>query len=325
MNGRLEREMNANTRMNDRLENLPTIFTEFYFSLDANGKSYTTLYNYISHTVDFMNYITGNNRTNDFYTDVTHVQINRYMSSIRRKIVNGEVVRMGDDIVAARWSSLNSFFGFLEDNGYIKENPMARTSRPKIKTEHQVTYLTEDEITHVLQTIKTQAKNKKLSRDLCLVSLALSTGLRVSALTQINIDDIDLTKRTIKVIEKGHKVRLIPFGTKMQQLIEECIADRHRSFAHIETEALFVSQWGKRMTTQAVRDLVKKYTGDIEGKKITPHKLRASAATNLAAKGTSIQAIAKILGHENIQTTRRYVAVLDKETEEAVNKLDEMI
>ena len=79
------------------------------------------------------------------------------------------------------------------------------------------------------------------------------------------------------------------------------------------------------MTPQAVRDLVSKYTGNIQGKHITPHKLRASAATNLAANGTSIQAIASILGHENIQTTRRYVEVLDKEKEDAISILDNLI
>ena len=79
------------------------------------------------------------------------------------------------------------------------------------------------------------------------------------------------------------------------------------------------------MTTQAVRDLVAKYTGHIQGKHITPHKLRASAATNLAASGVSIQAIAKVLGHENIQTTRRYVEVLDSEANKATNILDRLI
>ena len=79
------------------------------------------------------------------------------------------------------------------------------------------------------------------------------------------------------------------------------------------------------MTTQAVRDLVSKYTSNIKGKHITPHKLRASAATNLAASGVSMQAIAHILGHENIQTTRRYVEVLDTEANNATNILDNSI
>jgi site-specific recombinase XerD len=235
------------------------------------------------------------------------------------------VVRVGDDIRAARWSSINSFFIFLKNNDYITENPMEKVHRPKIRTEHEVTYLTTSEITTVLNTIKSTATARKLSRDLCLVSLALSTGLRVSAITQINLEDIDLENNTIRVIEKGDKIRTIRFGSNLHQLIEDCIHDRELYYFDAETNALFVSQWKKRMTTQAVRDLVKKYTQEIKGKHITPHKLRATAATNLAANKTSIQAIAEVLGHANIQTTRRYVKVLDEEAQQAVDTLDSLI
>ena len=325
MNGRLERELKADEKMKKKLSSLPGIFTEFYYALEAEGKSYTTLNNYINHAIDFMNYVTNNRPSNTFYTTIKGVQINQYMASIRRKEINGNITRMGDDIRAARWSSINSFFSFLKDNDYIAENPMEKTHRPKIKTEHKVTYLTSDEITNVLNKIKKEATSKKLSRDLCIISLALSTGLRVSAITQINVSDVNLNNNTISVIEKGNKIRSIQIGNNLRQLIINYLHDRTVCFSRVNTDALFVSQWGTRMTPQAVRDLVTKYTKDITEKHITPHKLRASAATNLAANGTSIQTIAQILGHENIQTTKRYVKVLDKEAEEAVNVLDNLI
>ena len=324
-NGRLERELKAEEKIKRKLTGLPLIFTEFYYSLEGEGKSYTTLNNYINHTVDFMNYITGGKPSNIFYKNVKGAQINQYMASIRRKNINGEIVRLGDDIRAARWSSINAFFKFLKSNDYMAVNPMEKTKRPKIKTEHKVTYLDSDEITAVLDKIRSEASAKRASRDLCIVSLALSTGLRVSAITQIDVDDIDIENNTISVIEKGEKIREIRFGNNLRQLIIDCINDRQKCFSRVETNALFVSQWGTRMTPQAVRDLVSKYTGNIQGKHITPHKLRASAATNLAANGTSIQAIASILGHENIQTTRRYVEVLDKEREDAISILDNLI
>lgn len=324
-NGRLERELKAEEKIKRKLTGLPLIFTEFYYSLEGEGKSYTTLNNYINHTVDFMNYITGGKPSNIFYENVKGTQINQYMASIRRKNINGEIVRLGDDIRAARWSSINAFFKFLKSNDYMAVNPMEKTKRPKIKTEHKVIYLNSDEIKAVLDKIRSEASAKRASRDLCIVSLALSTGLRVSAITQIDVDDIDIENNTISVIEKGEKIREIRFGNNLRQLIIDCINDRQKCFSRVETNALFVSQWGTRMTPQAVRDLVSKYTGNIQGKHITPHKLRASAATNLAANGTSIQAIASILGHENIQTTRRYVEVLDKEKEDAISILDNLI
>ena len=325
MNGRLENELRAEEKMKNKLMELPLIFTEFYSVMAADGKTYTTMPNYINHNVDFMNYVTNNSPNNTFYMNVKPTRINQYMMSIRRRTVNGTVVRNGDDICAARWTSLNTFFQFLKDYGYIDDNPMERTNRPKIRTEHKVTYLTKEEIETVLDEIRMHSTAQKRSRDLCIVSLALSTGLRVSAITQINIEDINLENYTINVIEKGNKIRTINFGENLALLISQCINDRNRYFPNAETNALFLSQWKRRMTTQAVRDLVAKYTTNIQGKHITPHKLRASAATNLAASGVSIQAIAKVLGHENIQTTRRYVEVLDSEANKATNILDNLI
>lgn len=325
MNGRLERELKAEQKMKRRLMDLPLVFTEFYYFLDGAGKSYLTINNYINHTVDFMEFVTHGKPSNTFYQNIKAVNINQYMASIRRKNINGDIVRLGDDILAARWSSINSFFEFLKGNDYIDNNPMDKTSRPEIRTEHTITYLEKDEISDVLFRIKRNADPKRLSRDLCLVSLALSTGLRVSAITQINVEDIDLNNNTITVIEKGNKKRLIKFGSNLNKLIQECIDDRYTNFCRIDSDSLFLSKNGTRMTQQAVRDLVKKYADGINGKHITPHKLRSSAATNLAASGASLQMIAHQLGHKNLQTSRRYVAILDKEKDEAVNILDNLI
>jgi site-specific recombinase XerD len=324
MNGRLERELKSDNKMKVKLSTLPPVFTEFYYSLEGEGKSYTTLINYVNHNVDFMNYVTNGNPNNEFYLTVKPADINRYMASIRHKEVKGKIIRTGDEIRAARWTSLKAFFEFLKGD-YIDENPLDKTKRPKIKTEHKVTYLAKDEINEVLNDVRLNSTQQKKSRDLCLISLMLSTGLRVSAVTQINIEDIDLENNTIQVVEKGNKIRTIPFGNNLNTLIWQWMQDREKSFPGIATNALFVSQWKRRMTTQAVRDLVKKYTTVISNKHITPHKLRASAATNLAASGMSIQAIAKVLGHENIQTTKRYVEVLDEEENKAINILDNLI
>lgn len=325
MNGRLEKELKSDKRMKEKLLTLPPIFTEFYFYLEGEGKSYTTLYNYINQNVDFMNYVLDDGQNDKFYLNVKASDINRYMASLRHKELNGKIIRVGDDIRAARWTALRSFFEFLKNNEYIKDNPIDKTNRPKIKTEHKVTYLTKEEIESVLNEIRLHSSEKRKSRDLCLISLALSTGLRVSAITQINIEDVNFDNRTISVIEKGNKTRTINFGDNLYALIAQCIEDRKKYFPGAETNALFLSQWKRRMTTQAVRDLVSKYTEVIASKHITPHKLRASAATNLAASGASIQVIARILGHENIQTTKRYVEVLETEVNNATSILDNLI
>jgi site-specific recombinase XerD len=264
MNGRLEKELKSDNKMKAKLSVLPSVFSEFYYSLEGEGKSYTTLANYVNHNVDFMNYITNDEYKEDFYIDIKPADINRYMASLRHKEVNGKIIRTGDDIRAARWTSIKAFFEFLKSNEYIVDNPLDKTNRPKIKTEHKVTYLEKREINEVLDKIRLNASIQKKSRDLCIVSLMLSTGLRVSAVTEINVEDVDLENNTIKVVEKGNKVRTINFGDNLSALLYECIEDRDRYFSGADTNALFLSQWKRRMTTQAVRDLVSKYTDEIK-------------------------------------------------------------
>jgi integrase/recombinase XerC len=207
----------------------------------------------------------------------------------------------------------------------MKENPMTKTKRPKIRTEHKVTYLTQEEIQEVFDNIKENAGAKLINRDLALISLFISTGLRNSALTQINIEDVDFSNNTIKVVEKGNKVRAVQFGTNMRGLLLSWLKDRELYFSDSETNALFVSQLKERISVHTIGQLVEKYTKTIKGKHITPHKLRATACTLMSAQGVPIQVIKEMVGHENIQTTTRYVGVLEKEKEKATNILDKTI
>lgn len=325
MNGKLEKELVFDKKITAKLKNQPPVLTEFYYDMRDEDKSYTTINNYIDHVIHFMKFITNDRYRRKFYENITSADIKRYMNSIKRKEVNGEVVEVGDEIRAARWSSLNAFFTFLKSNNYIEENPLEKTKRPRAKVEHVVTYLDKDEITSLLEKIKEEAQPMFVNRDLCLISLGLTTGLRVSALCNINIEDIDFKENRIKVIEKGNKTRYIMFGGNTQALMHNCIADRTKYFSKAETDALFVSRNGNRLSTSMVRALLEKYTNGVTNKHITPHKLRASCATNLYQKTGDLLLTSKILGHENIQTTRRYAAVADESMEKATQILDDLV
>lgn len=324
MNGRLEKEIKSKEKMKSRLYELPEIFEEFYVYLNGDRKSYTTIERYINYVQDFMMHITKGNPNNSFYKNVTPLAIKRYISSLETQNKNGEIIRLGDEIQATRWSALNTFFNFLTEEDYIAINPMTKTKRPKVKTKHKVTYLTPEEIQFVLNKIENEGKQKLKNRDLCIVALGLSTGLRVSAIVQINIEDINFNTNKIKVIEKGNVTREVDIGNNMRGLLLNWIKDRELYFNVEDNPALFVSQHNKRMCTDAVRDLIAKYTVDLN-KHITPHKLRSSAAMNLYSSGVGILSIASILGHENITTTQRYTSAYDEEKENATNILDNLI
>jgi len=320
--GRLERDNKLRIKIENRLSSLPQVFMDFYNDMRGDKKSFTTIDTYTNYVASFMNYITGGRSEEEFYKKVTSPMIKKYLVSLQTRDVDGQIVSAGDDIQATRWSALNTFFVFLTNNNYIKENPMAKTKRPKVNTEHKVTYLTQEEIQEVFKNIKENAGIKLLNRDLALISLFISTGLRNSALTQINIEDIDFSNNTIKVVEKGSKVRTVQFGTNMRALLLSWLKDRELYFSDAQTNALFVSQLKERISIYTIGQLVEKYTKTIKGKHITPHKLRATACTLMSTQGVSIQVIKEMVGHANIQTTTRYVGVLEKEKENATNVLD---
>ena len=324
MTGRLEKEDSAKRKMEKKLGQLPDVFTSFYNWMDARDKSYTTMDNYINHAAEFMDFYTKGKKNNKFYETVTEDHIEKFMNYIRRKNINGQEVEVGDDIRAAKWSSLNTFFKFLMQRKYIDNNPMLLTERPKIKTSHTITYMTPEEIGSVFEKIKTSARKVDKNRDMCIVALGLGTGLRVSAIVNINVEDVDFRSNTIKVVEKGRKTKEVKFSDNIRNIMVTWIKDREIYFNGEDEGPLFISQKKNRLSVDSVQNIVKKYTKHLP-KKITPHKLRSSAAMNLHGAGVDILTIASILGHENVTTTQRYVEAYERDRQNATDILDSYI
>lgn len=324
MNGRLEKETIAREKMEKKLSTLPDIFTAFYNWMDARDKSYTTMDTYIGHCIEFMKFFTKGKKDEEFYKKVTDADVEKYMISIRRRVVNGEEVEVGDDIRATKWSSLNTFFKFLSQKKYITENPMLLTERPQIRTKHTVTYMTPKEIESVFKRIQNESRARVKNRDTCIVALGITMALRVSAIVNINVEDIDFKTSTIKVIEKERKTRELKFSENLRNILLIWMKDRELYFGGGETGPLFLTQMKTRMTDDTVRTIVKKYTSHLP-KKITPHKLRSSAAMNLYGNGVDILTIASLLGHENVTTTQRYTRAYEEDKQNATNILDGLI
>lgn len=323
-NGRYEKELRFETRTRNKLEVLPEIMTEYYYYMIGAGNSFTTVDNYINYIRSFLSFTFGDKCQENFYIKVKAVHINRYIASLRTKTINGEVKRTSDSIRALHWSALNSFFQFLVPS-YIQENPVSDTKRPKIKDNPNVTYLTPEEIAKIINNVNHIANKRMLNRDLCILKLGLSTGLRVSAIVQIDIDDIDLAHNQIKVTEKGDVDNYVFIGDNLKEQIALWLKDRNEYFGHCDTKALFVSQKRSRLSTDSVAKIVTKYSKGITDKHITPHVMRHSCATNLYDKTGDIYLCAKQLNHKNIATTQRYAEISRDKQKEATNILDKMI
>ena len=324
MNGRIEQENKLKKKIDEKLRALPQIFTEFYNYMEADQKTYGSIKHYIEYVSDFMDAVYKEGDKNEFYKQVTVPVLREYITSLRRRIENGKEVKNSESIQATKWSAINTFFNFLVMDDYIDINPMTKTRRPKNRKEKPVVYLDENEIDSILDRVREESKPQFVNRDLAIIALGIGTGMRVGALTQIDIEDIDFKNNTIHVIEKGNKERYLDFGTNTRNILSAWLLDRATYFGDVETNALFISQWRQRLSVEGVRKFMKKYADGINGKHITPHKMRSSAATNMVKSGVDIQTVANILGHQSVTTTQRYAAVLEENKQKATEALDNM-
>ena len=181
MNGRLEKEMKFYGTIEEKLKTLPSVFNDYYISMRANRKSYTTINVYINNILHFINFL-GDKISEDFYKHITASDIERYMISLETRETKNGIQRMGDDILQCRWSSLNNFFDWLMKRNYISINPMSTVNRPKNNTQHKVIYLTKVEINRLYRAIERNPNEVESIRDETLIKVALATALRISAL-----------------------------------------------------------------------------------------------------------------------------------------------
>lgn len=323
MNGRLEKEMKAQEKMKVKLSKLPDVFTDFYYFM--SNKSYLTCSNYIDHVVDFMNFITHNNPSNDFYVNVTPIDINRYMASIKTYQTTTGIKRTSDSALAARWSSLNAFYKFLCLMGLVKENLVAKTERPKIKDERKKPALNKKEIKGITNNIINNPYHKNVNRDKLIFNLGITVGLRVSAISQLNIDDIDLEHNTIQVIEKGDKYRVVEFGDNLKEQFKTYMEDRNKYYGTLDTNALFVSQKKQRISNNTIRELLAKYAEGATDKHVSAHTLRRTSANLLYNKTGDIYLVGNHLGHADISTTKRYISVDEERQKSKVAFMDSVI
>lgn len=302
---------------------MPYVLTQYYYSLTGSGKSYRTAKEYIERVLQFIKFTFGENIQEDFYLNVDATHINKYITSLRTKNISGKTERTSDSYKTLNWSSLNSFFQFLVPE-YINENPVANTQRPKMKDNPNVTFLTPEEISKILNSVEDRAFGRMKNRDLCLLKLGFSTGLRISAIVQIDIDDLDLEHNQIKVTEKGDHDDYIIIGANLKEQINLWLKDRKEYFGRTTSNALFVSQECNRLSARSVKDIMDKYTLGITDKKVTPHVMRHSCATNLYEQTGDIYLCAKQLHHKNVSTTQRYAELSKEKQTKAANILDNM-
>lgn len=205
-------------------------------------------------------------------------------------------------------SALNSYFKYLLKNSIIVKNPMAKVVAPKTG-KRLPSYVVEAEMPALLNAQKLKENTYVRHRDEMIVLMLYITGMRRSEIINLQVTDVNMSRKDIRVIGKGKKERIIPITVEVIQLIKQYLETRIEAFTEnkIESNHLFLSVRGKKMDARALYEVVRQsmlHTNSSEKK--SPHVLRHSFATHLLNNGADINAIKEILGHANLAATQVY-------------------
>jgi tyrosine recombinase XerC len=205
--------------------------------------------------------------------------------------------------IARKMACLRSFFKFLCREGHLKTNPMIGLVGPKLEKKLPI-FLNEDDVVKLLEA----PDETDLSglRDKAMMETMYSTGIRVSELVGLNIEDIDFIGGVVRVYGKGKKERLAPIGDKALRIIKNYLQKRN-AVTGTSNRALFLNKDKRRLTDRSVRNVVDKYIAVASIRNdISPHSLRHSFATHLLNRGADLRSVQELLGHANLSTTTIY-------------------
>lgn len=255
---------------------------------------------------------------------IKSVDLEEYQEYLKVYEYSDKQITNGEKGLKRKMSALRSFYAYYYKRQLISTNPTMLVDMPKlhektiVRLEPNETASLLDYIEHCGDELTGQQKmyyEKTKHRDLAIVTLLLGTGIRVSECVGLDIQDVDFENNGIKVIRKGGNEMIIYFGEEVEKALKDYLPHRD-AIAPLpgHENALFYSTQRRRIGVQAVENMVKKYAKAVTTtKKITPHKLRSTYGTTLYQETGDIYLVAEVLGHKDVNTTRKHYAAMDEE------------
>ncbi len=317
------------------IETMPSLAKDFSsYKLTIQGCSEKTVNEYLSDLRLFFRYVYAkrnsidvgselfektniNNLDKDFICSITTDEIYDffiYVSVDRRNNASSK---------SRKLSAIKSFYKYVcNKKKLMEQNPASDIEAPK-KKQSLPKFLSIEESVALLNAIESDTESKTKERDYCIITLFLNCGMRLSELVGINLNDIDKELRSLRVLGKGNKERIVYLNDACKDALLTYLKVRQDpKYKKLNTNALFISKQYKRLSNKTVQWLVYKYLGlaGLDYKHYSTHKLRHTAATLMYQTGkVDVRVLKEILGHEQLNTTQIYTHVSNRGMEEAIN------
>ena len=328
MQGRIELEEKIkNTIENEMLPTLPNFIVEWYYSLKGTGLTMKSCKDYLYKASLFFK--STNLPIDCDIADITPVMITKYFSDIQYKTnSSGEKVRTSNSYRNTVWYALNSLFNYHVNVKHITNNYMSIVKPKKGASQDIIKRyeLSADDFALMLSDENIPGKTEALKvRNKAILTLLMTTGMRREALCQINIHDISEVddKYVLTVLDKGEKEHTYKLSVSVLEALIDWLYIR-KSYAK-NTDALFITSRGTRITSDAIYNLVENNTKLALGYSLSPHKIRAGYCTILYEQTKDIEFVCNSVGHSQLDTTKRYIHSKIDDKEKASNIMESCI
>jgi len=240
---------------------------------------------------------------------VDYLSIRRYLARLKEHTLSARTINR-------RLSALRSFFRFLVRDGYVKANPLLAVSSPK-QQKYLPSFMTEEEVKRLIESAFPQNdKDERGLRDRAILETFYSTGMRISEVVGLDIDDVDMISGIVKAMGKGRKERILPIGETALVCLRRYLERRKK-----QSGALFLNKNGARLTTRGVRMIVDGYIRkSVARERVSVHTLRHSFATHLLNRGADLRTVQELLGHANLSTTQIYTHLTTEKLKSVYDK-----
>ena len=317
------------------LADLPEYCYDFFTGMELSTSSLTRL-NYAMDLSIFYDYISrfvlNKDKADITLKDLDSLEarhIESFLSYLSYYTVGDKVFRNTENGKARKLASIRSFFRYLFNHDLISKNVVSKVPTPKLHTKG-IVRLEGDEVEKLLDAVwepstfsarqRNYNKNTKV-RDNAIVTLFLGTGIRVSELVGLNVEDFDFQQNAFKVTRKGGNQTILYYPNDVKYALMEWLSLRETLPIDQNEKAMFLSLQNRRICTRAVENIVRKFAYESTPlKKITPHKLRSTFGTNLYRETNDIYIVADILGHKDVNTTKKHYAAISDDLRRNVAK-----